>query len=248
MAFASLGSFISAAADMPDPTWSPGLQASAGSGRVLVVMIAKDNAASGDAESGEVQTVRIAVGAEIQSFTKLKEWRNGQGAADAGATASLWYVVLNQPVDTTMTLDIAFSTVTTAKAATGWIFSRGASTLVSDGSGTRSDDALDPGAITLAGLTNRQHIYVRGTASEAALGTYTATAGYTAFDHSGSTVGAGDTAMTATAEFKIATSTGDTSDPTVMSADHASVMAALAEIDWGQGGGGRIWPSRHRRG
>src|SRR5439155_1474058 len=106
--------------------------------------------------------------------------------------------------------------------------------IVLEGGGDKSDVQADAGLITLSGLPNTEHLFIRGTASEASGQSYTVSTNYTAFTHTSSTFagGATSTSMDARGEFRIFTATTDTTDPTMSSTsrDRASTMVALKEV------------------
>src|SRR5439155_21107858 len=106
--------------------------------------------------------------------------------------------------------------------------------IVLEGGGDKSDVQADAGLITPSGLPNTEHLFIRGTASEASGQSYTVSPNYTAFTHTSSTFagGATSTSMDARGEFRIFTATTDTTDPTMSSTsrDRASTMVALKEV------------------
>src|SRR5437867_630880 len=107
-------------------------------------------------------------------------------------------------------------------------------TIVLEDGGDKSDVQADAGLITLSGLPSIEHLFIRGTASEASGQTYTASTNYTAFTHTSSTFvgGATSTSMDARGEFRIFTATTDTTDPTMSASarDRASTMVALRDV------------------
>src|SRR5207247_9453502 len=107
-------------------------------------------------------------------------------------------------------------------------------TLVLEGGGDKSDVQADAGLITLSGLPNTEHLFIRGTASEASGQSYTVSPNYTAFTHTSSTFvgGATSSSMDARGEFRIFTATTDTTDPTMSSRsrDCASSLVALEAL------------------
>jgi hypothetical protein len=109
------------------------------------------------------------------------------------------------------------------------------STIAVEGGADRADDpaaAVPAGPITLSGLQNIEHLWLRGTGAESNSTTYTVSTNYTAFTHTSSTTGGGGPAtnMGARGEFRIFTGTSDSTDPTTSSAHHASTMVALNEV------------------
>src|SRR5206468_4141125 len=133
----------------------------------------------------------------------------------------------------------SFCTANVSTSATSWTFATSAqlsagNTIVLEDGGDKSDVQADAGLITLSGLPSIEHLFIRGTASEASGQTYTASTNYTAFTHTSSTFVGGSTSssMDARGEFRIFTATTDTTDPAMSSTarDRASTMVALREV------------------
>ena len=231
-AFVSVGSFCTAQSKAgADPyifTTTAGIQLD--QNNLGIIVVAANNLTGTDGNNNEHVGITDAAG---NTWTKAREFTNGQGAADAGVTVSVWYskATANLPGSSNVTVD--FSASITAKAVTCWEFTMDAAQNVAlDGDADLANDGADAGAITLSGLANIAHLWLRGTGAESATTTYTADADYTTFTHTTSTTsgGGGATNIGARGEFRIFTGTGDTNDPTVSGAvDHASVLVALSE-------------------
>lgn len=225
---ATLGSVASGTADQSSLVLNP--SASLEVGNVGVVWIAIDNNGTTDADFSEVTSVTDS---GSNTWTKAKEFTNGQGAAQAGATGSMWYTKATGQVTLTtgnITANFANATSCDATALSAWEFTIGAGSTISvAGSATAAGDAVDPAAITISGLTSAEYLWLWLLAIEAvSTTTITQDADYTAIDKAGQ--GAGAAAMTVGGGFRIFTGTTDTVDAATSQArDHVQLYVALKE-------------------
>jgi hypothetical protein len=198
-------------------------------GRGVFVAVAKDNASAADGENNEVTSVADTLS---NTYTLAKQFTNSQGGANSGAHVALYYSKITTGGSTTITANFSSGTVT----ASAMILFEGqiasGATLSVAGSSTLANDGADPGSMSIAGLTSGEHLYVRAVALETPIdGTVgTPTSSYTVLGSAEATGGGGAaTNMAVWVEYRIFTGTGDTSDPTVASADCASVFVAFRE-------------------
>ncbi len=199
-------------------------------GNVALVVVALDNLGSSDGDNSEVTSVVDSSGVNV--YTKLAEWTNANGSAGAGATVSLWYSILtNQLTSTVGTVTANFSGSPTASAMIVHEFTIGAGNVIQvAGSTSLSNDAADPGSMTLSSLPVVEYLFVRGIASESNnTATITTSGSYTSLGRTVANTGTSSTSIGARGEFRILTSSSSTSDPTLFSADHANVFVALIE-------------------
>ena len=101
-----------------------------------------------------------------------------------------------------------------------------------DVAGTPQDlanDGVDPGSMTISGLTSGEYLFVRSTASERDATTWTPTTNYTTSNCDTTTGGGSAANMNICGEFRVLTGTGDTSDPTGTAVDNASIFIAFKE-------------------
>lgn len=196
---------------------------------VVVVIVAKDNAASADGNTSEVTSVTDTAGT---TYTKAREFCNAQGAANAGATVAIYFGIPPVKLNVSDTIVANFSDSRTASAISAWKFVVGVGSYVYVvGTGDLANDGADPGSIAISGLASGEYLYVRAIAGETSTGTaLTPTASHTVFTQAGTAGSTADTNMCIRGEFIIATGTGDTSDPTWVSADCASAMVAFQEV------------------
>lgn len=198
------------------------------SGEFGIISYAVDNTNTTDGDFSEITSVTDAAS---NTWVKAGEFTNGQGAAIAGATVSVWYTKATSTLSAGGNITINIGTARTAKAVTGHVFTT-TGTITNVGSSTVADDATDLSSLSVTPSSgNREHLYIRACASESQGTTYTQSTNFTAFDHSNSTTSgiAGSAKnMGARGEYRIVTNSSDTTDPTGDSgADHASYMVAL---------------------
>lgn len=202
-------------------------------GDLIIITIGADNVGVGDGDFSEVSSV---VGPASLAFTKAAEYTNGQGAAAAGATVSVWYAICpagGLAVGSSFTVTFANSVAVKFVGISG--YSKGATTTVSvEQTAVGTNDAQDPGALTSFSLNNVEHLHLRATAWEGAALTWTVTATWVN-DFAGSTTGGSATGNIGVGiEGKVSTSTGETSNPTLSVAnDNVSVLIAFVEVAGG---------------
>ncbi len=199
------------------------------SGSYVVLMINRDNNTTSDGDNSEVTSVTDTQG---NTWTKLKEMTNGQGAAAAGAMVSVWGCYPSGTYGTT-TATATFAVGQSALALLFFAVPVGAALGV-DGTASKAIDASTGfGSLSITGLPSKERVWLRFCCKEGNGTTaITATSGWTSFGITAQN-GPGITAtnhIMYRAEYKVATSTGETSNPTWgTSGDAASVLIALSE-------------------
>lgn len=208
-------------------TAAPGSGAAVG--EVIIFAVALDNTSTTDGQTSEVTSVTDSAG---NTYVKLGEFCNGQGSAAAGAVISVWMALVTTAftgsVDT-FTVNLANSV--TAKAWTARAFTVGAgnSLRLAGTLQTLADDGADPGSMTISGLTSKEYLFVRASAGESNSTTGWTATNYTNFLGGQTSGGGAATNMLVRASYRVLTATGDTLDPSLASADWASVYFALEE-------------------
>jgi hypothetical protein len=197
--------------------------------QVVVVCVASDNEDTADGQTSLHSGVTI----DGNAATKAGEYTNAQGAANAGATTSIWYWrnTTGSSIASASTIVATHNTGKDAKAITALLFDIDSSlTLATDGIATAADDAADPSSITATGAVNDLHLWVRSIALESdAAGVITPTANWTAAQGTGTTGGAETSNMANRIEWKVSTGTSSgASNPTVSAKDSASVLIGIA--------------------
>lgn len=203
--------------------FQPGSSIAAGS--VIVVTIACDNVQTTD---GNSSTVTSVVGNYSGTFTKALEYTNGEAAAAAGATVSLWYAYIPTLISAfNDQIDVSINAAVAAKACGAYIFSNtGGACVVAASAGSASD--VDPASMTISGLTSREYLFVRADATERGNYGYGNSTNYTVFMQNTTTDPGNATDIAIGAEYRIFTGTGDTTDPTTGTPQSASVYVAFS--------------------
>ena len=220
--------------------------AAAEAGNVVVVAIACDNFGTTDADDGAVSSIIDSAGGN--AWSKAREWTNGQGTAQLGATVSLWYSKLTNQINSggTITANFTNNTSRDATAITAWEFSIGAGNVVTvEATNVSVEDGADIGALD-ATTPNAEFLRMRAIAREkdiVDITTWTNTASWTDIPRNGTT-GAGTASnMSVLGEFRVSTGTGDSSDPTISGLqDGVTVYVALKEA--APSARNRIWSSK----
>lgn len=231
MAFVSVGSFLSLRNKLSASSILLNPNAALEAGNIGILVIATDNLAAADGNTNDHTSVTDSVG---NTWVKRREFTNGQGAAKAGATISIWSTRATTTLPPTGLITVTFSAAIAAKAFSGWKFTAPNDVEVA-AVGDRADDGVDPGSIALSGLASQEYLWFRGIAGETPNTTQiTPTASYTAISANQTSGGGAASNMGVRGEFRIVVATAQTSDPTWVAADHASVFLALREVAAGQ--------------
>ncbi len=196
-------------------------------GWLVLFAVACDNLDGGDGDFGVVSSVTDTAG---HTWTKIVEYTNGQGAAGAGVTLSLWYTIPPKPASFSVTAN--FRAAVTAKVGATYQLKINRIDPVNIAAiQTRVDDGVDAGPLTLSGLENDWYYFLRFTALEGVSGV-TPTADWTeALDFSTSG-GTSDTNIALHTEVRGLTTTSATSDPTTAAADSVSALIAIRLSGW----------------
>jgi hypothetical protein len=200
----------------------------------LIAFIAMDNTGTTDADHNEVTGITDQQG---NIWEKLGEFTNGNGAAAAGATISVWRTTITTSgVAPILTINLSASK--TDKAVTFPTFTVAAGKklgLAPPGSANPGtavvDAAANFGTITASGFANISHVFLRAIAKEMnTVTTMTNSNNYFAITNTRSRNNA--SAMTVYGEYRIATLTGSASGPSLSTTgDAASLHFVLDEVD-----------------
>lgn len=156
------------------------------------------------------------------------------GAGAAGAAVAIYYTIATTQLNSGGTITVDLPAARTGKGAACWEFSVGgtARSISKVGVEQKEDVNTDAASLTLGSLVNREHLWIRGVASETTNPAITTqTSSWTIITSSGTNTGTEATSMGAGGEFFIASATTQSSDPTMTdtSADRASSLIALDE-------------------
>lgn len=199
---------------------------------LAVIIVAVDNNQTTDGDEGAVSSITVGG----QTFTKLVEFTNGQGAASGGATVHIAMLVLTSAIAIGSTVTISFTNATSrdASAASLSYFTRDASKnvqLAATPTTLANDAATTPGSLNCT-TPNIACLRIRATATEWGTTTnWTKTSAFTAALASNGDGTASSSGMSIRGEYLISTSTGQASAPTITlsSSNHASAYIALQE-------------------
>jgi hypothetical protein len=203
-------------------------------GNGLVVVLAFDNVDTTDVQSTRIASMATAdAGASpIQSLTKIAEFTNGQGAAAAGVTVSMWKldeITGSSPPRLNVSTD---GTSLGKFALTSGEFSKTAGTpILVQTFATLANDGADVGAINLGTLPSREYLLLFGIGAETSVTTGPTLTNYTAFSTAATSGGSAATNVGARGLFRIVTTTAANENPTsgAGNVDHATIYAALYE-------------------
>ncbi len=215
-----------------NPVITTGAVATAGT-HIIGVIIAKDNAAAADGTTSEITSVIDSAG---NTYVSGGRFCNAQGAANAGTYVEFFYTpFLTSTLANGGTITVSKSTdVDCAIAAARVTVTSGCVGLSAAAIQTLANDGADAGSMTISGLASLERLYLRAIGLELENATnITASANFTALQGTiSSTAGLTAANQRVCGEFRINTSTGETSDPTlpVTTGDVASIFLALEEV------------------
>ncbi len=199
-----------------------------------LLVIVTDNIATTDSDSSTHTSVTGGTG----TWTKLGERTNTVGgAAGDGVCTSIWMLQATGAVNTGTTITMNLSGNASEKCCSFWKFTVAANrTLALTGMGITNpvnngtDASNGYGSVAFSGLPSFSRLYFRGLGKEANSTTdITVSGSFTAISVARSRNNVG--AVFVRGEWRINTSTGETSNPTLaVSGDTAAVFVALEEV------------------
>lgn len=204
--------------------------AAANSASLVIVVSSSDNVSASDGNTTEVSSITDSAGGN--TWVKAREYCNSNASANAGATCSVWYSKLTNQIASSGTITVNYGFSISAMAASAWNFSMNStSTLQIDSPQDLGVDAGQPGSLSISSLPSKEYLFFRGIAGESSSASaLTVSSGYTEITRNQTTGLPEAGNMAVRGEFIITTNTTSTSNPTYVSADHASVFFALEEI------------------
>lgn len=229
MAFASVGTLGTVAQTANNQTTivlttTAALEA----GNLGVIIVAVDNNQTTDGDEGAISSMADSAG---NTWNKAIEFCNGQGAAQAGTTVSIWYCVptITLASGGTITGNYTNNASRDESCATAWEFTFSGSIAIEGTPAGLANDGADPGSLDVT-TSNIACLRIRGAAGEVNNATeWTPTSGsWTVFTGERSANVA--TAQAVRGEWIISTGTGAASDPTWTTGDMASGYVAFKEV------------------
>ena len=201
------------------------------SGNEAILVVVTDNIGTTD---GTGQNEHTGVTYNSVAMTKLGEYINANAAARGGVTVSLWKYRPSSTVSTGVTVSISLSGNATDKVCSMWEFTATNpltldATPASNPVTNQVDASNGFGSASFSSLSSTNRLYFRGLGKEAnSTTTNTATTNFTNITAQRSRNNAN--AVLVRGEFRINTSTGETSNPTLaVSGDSAGIFVALVE-------------------
>ncbi len=198
-----------------------------------LLSIVADNTSTADGVTNDNTLVSGGTG----TWTKLGEYTNAPTAAAAvGVTTSLWIFAPTATLAIGSTITITYGTARVDKCATFFKFTKtvGASIALTSGTTNPITNEVTAangfGSVAFSGLSSANRLYFRALGKEA--NSTTALTVSTSFNQVTNTRSRNNaSAVSLWAEYRINTSTGETSNPTLaVSGDSAGVFVSLQEV------------------
>lgn len=194
-----------------------------------ILTIVTDNIATADGDTNTHTSVSGGTG----TWSKLGEYTNTVGGAGGdGVCTSVWLFQATGTLSTSTTITMDLSGNATDKASSFWKFTKAAGTSIAVDAGPTTngvDGTNGFGSVSFSSLPSKSRLYFRGLGKEANSTTdITVSTNFTAISVARSRNSS--SAVFVRGEFRINTSTGETSNPTLaVSGDTAGVFVALSE-------------------
>lgn len=196
-----------------------------------ILVVVTDNNATTDGDNNEHTSVTGGTG----TWTKLGEYTNAEGATKAGVTVSAWLFEASGSNAVGTVFTINFSASIDDKTCSMWAFTKASGFHIEKESGTNpvtSEVSASNGfgSSAFSGLSSIERLYIAGYGKEVNSTTgLTPSTNFTIITGQRSRNNAA--AVIVRGEFRINTSTGETSSPTLaVSGDTAGVFLALKEV------------------
>lgn len=235
MAIAGIAARGTGVSSTSSATFTMNPSAAIAAGRVAILTVSTDNDASATTTAASNRHTSVTDATGANTWVKLGEYTNGQGAAAAGVTVSVWLCNVEQQLNTTgTTITATLGTAVVDKVMSLYEFSVDSGSTLEPVAGAIAYQAVNAangfGSSALSGLPSKQYLFYRGMGKEANTTTaLTVTSGFVAITNNRSRNNT--SAMTVYGEWDIDTLTGVTSNPTLaVTGDTASVFVALEEV------------------
>lgn len=210
-------------------SWTLTTTAAVDVGEIGVLRTASDNISSVDGDNNEIVSVTGGTG----TWDKLSEYTNSQGAAAAGVTISAWVFTPSgsNAIGTVLTITLASARTQKVAALEKWTTGSGTSLRQTTEAAvvtSQVDAGGGFGASSYTGLTNLERLYLRVLGAEmSTTASVSPTSGFSALSTFRSST---SSPVSLLGEQRVATSTGETSNPSFTPvADKAGMFFALEE-------------------
>lgn len=211
-------------------SWGVGYTDAWSVGQLHVAVLATDNQGATDGATSD----HTSITCNSNTFTKIQEWTYSGGGAANGVTISIWYCVLTNGINGhTCTVALAGSAPGNgAKGLRIMALNRNTGqTLSVDSTVTVTSGTNNPvGSLSTSGLTSKEHLHFRayGIETSSAIAS-TPSTNFTNLAAYGTSSGSSATNVSARAEYRINTSTGETSAPSAPAGDGTAILVAFSE-------------------
>ena len=216
-------------------SWTLTSTAAIDAGEVGVLRIANDNISTTDGDNSEITSVTGGTG----TWEKLGEYTNSQGAAAGGVTVATWLFTpsASNASGTVFTITLASARTQKIAALEKWTVTSGNSLRQTTESAivtSQVDAGAGFGSSSFTGLTSKERLYLRVLGAE--LSTTASVAPTTNFTALSSFRSSTSSPVSVLGEYRVNTSTGETSNPSFTpTADKAGMFFALEEYTPGGG-------------
>lgn len=170
------------------------------------------------------------------AMTKIREVCSDvddPGGVNAGLTISFWLYRATGTISSGAAVVFNLAGAKTAKAAIGREIGVVAGNTLQSAGGEQDAafDSLDPGTMTISGLSSAETLFCRLIGLErTAGGTFTPTTSYTSMGVGNGDAGTDPTSAQARGECRVLTATGDTSNPSISAIDNVNSYIAFREV------------------
>lgn len=211
-------------------------------GAICFVGVATNNAGASDGNTSE----HAISDTDGNTWTKLREYTNAEGAGAAGVTVSLHATKVTTQIDTTDTITLTCATSVATKTMCFWEASvaGGKTFQLNTGQNGEASASTTGPSMTIGSLANAEHLFLAMEGLEGPSGdSYTRDADYTSAASRGTTGSTDDTNITGFLSRRILTATGDTYQGSNSPArDWGSVFVAVDEVDEAAPGASEAYP------
>jgi hypothetical protein len=230
MAFASVGSFGAVGTSTDGTSFQLTTTATVEAGNLAILGIVFDNLTGTTGDNSEVTSVSDSAG---NTWVKGGEYTYGQSTPGEGVTSSCWYSRLTSQLTSGGTITVNFSGTVTAMCCSGWEFTVGAAvTAAAAPVGSATTTANGYGSVAFSGLSSANRVYFRVMGRETNIADttqITPSTNFTAITAIRSHNSAASVCLRG--EFRVNTSTGETSNPSIVNnaQDSSGIFIALEE-------------------
>lgn len=229
MTIASVARFNARSGTTAGTSWTPPTNNAISAGELLVCWIAIDNTNTTDGDHGEVSSVTIGAGESQQSFAKICEFTNGEGAAGAGITLSCWILQNANAFASGSAMAVGVTGAGLVAFINGWRFTVTGPVHVAGFATGAADNANAP-ALSIGDLEEDDYLFLYMAAGEGADTTWTDPADFSPMWSHGTigSVGSGDAGVHSGGSHRIVSGVTGISGVQATTGNHDYVAALVA--------------------